>query len=386
MLKGLACFGLGLFFISLSACSSRAVPSLQTQQGQQTVAAPEPVKTGWETEWEKTLKAAQKEGKIVLYAVTPGPAAKESVPLFKKKFGIDLEVTTGEPAEVRNRLAAERKNGLYLTDMFMTGMNSIFSVSLPQKWGDAIEPELILPEVKNPDNWFGGTLPWRDPEHKVLSFVYYSVPDITINTTLVGHNEITSYYDLLAPKWKDKILIGDARVAGTAFNSFSTWITNKVLDADYYRKLLKQGPVVRDEQLNADWVAKGKYPLTIMGATSAQTARYKEAGAPIDEIEVKEGSYLTVDGSGTMIMNQRPHPNATRIFLNWWFSKEGQLFAQKAMRYHSARTDIGTEGADPLTIRQPGKFYYPSSNLSQEWLTNEQEKYQKLADEIFSQR
>lgn len=377
------CFGLGLLvLVGLSACSPKAPPQ-EPQKGQETKTAQIPVKTGWEAEWEKVLQAARKEGKVTVYAITPGPALKAAVPLVKRKFGIDLEVLTGSASEVRNKLAAERKNGLYITDVFMTGMNSLFTVSLPEGWADLLEPELVLPEVKDPGSWFGGTLPWRDGGRRTLTFLYYPTPQISVNTDLVGPRDITSYYHLLDPKWNGKILIGDARVTGTAFNGFSTLATNKVVDLDYFRKVVRQGLVLRDEQLVADWVAKGKYPITLFGATNAQTARYKEAGAPIADIDVKEGTYLSVDGSGTIVLNRRPHPNAARVLINWWLSKEGQIHAQKEMRYHSARTDIGTEGVDPLNIRKPGASYFPSANLSLEWLTKEQDRYQKLAEEIF---
>ncbi len=47
-----------------------------------------------------------------------------------------MEVLTGNPAEIRNKIVAERANGLNIQDLFITGMNSHFLTSLPLNWPD----------------------------------------------------------------------------------------------------------------------------------------------------------------------------------------------------------------------------------------------------------
>lgn len=140
---------------------------------------------------------------------------------------------------------------------------------------------------------------------------------------------------------------------------------------------------MRDQLLVADWIARGKYPIAVFATTSSSTTRYVEGGAPIAEMDLKEASFLSVDGSGLMVMNRRPHPNATRVFINWLLSKEGQIHMQKEMRYQSTRTDIGIEGVNSIFVREAGKKYYLQVNLSQDWVVNEQEKYLEIAKEIF---
>ena len=53
-------------------------------------------------------------------------------------------------------------------------------------------------------------------------------------------------------------------------------------------------------------------------------------------------------------MNQAPHPNAARVFINWLLSREGQVSFQKVMNsadllVESMRIDVGK---DPIPAPQ----------------------------------
>ncbi len=373
----------GLLFL-LFSCSPKEAPP----PAPEALAPAQPTTPGiasWEAKWEKTLTAAQREGKGVVYASTPGPALKEAAPGFRKKFGITLEVLTGAPAEISNKIAAERKNGIDIQDVFITGMNTHSLVSLPQSWPDPMEPEFILPEVKDPKYWFEGKHPFQDEQKLVFGFLYYPTMGIAVNTELVKEGEITSYFDLLKPQWTGKIVINDPRVPGTAFNGFATFIWNKALDLDYFRQVAKQGPLIRDATTQIDWLGKGKYPVVLWADTN-ELRRYQEAGAPIEWVFPKEGVYLSMDGAGAILLKQRPHPNAARIFTNWLLSKEGQIEVQKFMGYHSARVDTTGPGSGlaALNTRKEGVKYYPRANGNMEWLQKEQDKYQSWAAESFA--
>jgi ABC-type Fe3+ transport system substrate-binding protein len=74
------------------------------------------------------------------------------------------------------------------------------------------EPALILPEVKDPRLWFGGQFPWWDPEHTIIRFFGQADVFLAINTAMVKPGEVTSYKDLLDPRWKGKILFKSRKV------------------------------------------------------------------------------------------------------------------------------------------------------------------------------
>ena len=107
------------------------------------------------------------------------------------------------------------------------------------------------------------------------------------------------------------------------------------------------------------------------------------AGAHIAHVSVKGGSYLSYDGGIVGMLAKAPHPNAAKVFLNWLLSRDGQVFAQKGMKYMSARNDIPTENVNPENMRIAGERYFVGANSLEKWVMNEQDKYIQLAKDIF---
>jgi ABC-type Fe3+ transport system substrate-binding protein len=97
----------------------------------------------------------------------------------------------------------------------------------------------------------------------------------------------------------------------------------------------------------------------------------------------KEGNY-TSNGSGSItIIKNPPHPNATKVFVNWLLSKEGQETFGKAMGQATRRLDVDTKwlksvgvsaAKDSLTI----EAYYKLQNHLQDAI----EQYRRPAMEI----
>lgn len=378
-----------LISVSVSFLAYSCSPTTSPPQADQAVSQPKeesrPVaKQGWETEWEQTLNVARKEGKVVVYTSSTGPAIKEAIGLFRQKYGIDIEVVSGRGSEMSRKIITERNSGLYLVDVFNVGMNNNLGEAKPAKMLDPLEGSLILPEVKDPKVWFGGELPWGDKDHMVLKYYAYPSSPLGINTDLSRADEIKSYYDLLAPKWKGRIAMNDPTLAGIGFNSFSSLMYNKALDLDYFRQLIQQQPViVRDQRLQIDWVAKGKYSIALW-PQPGPLSEYREAGAPVSFIPTpKEGAQLSVGGGALSVMNRPAHPNAAKVFINWILSREGQMYMQNAQQLQSTRVDVPFEGIDPLKIRTPGAKYFMAANTVEEWIITEQDRYVEMSKQVF---
>lgn len=344
-------------------------------------------KEGWEARWEKTLEAARKEGKVVVYGGSAAGALKrDAVEIVKKKFGFELEALALSGSQVIVKIRAERNAGVFIPDVYTSGGNNIFDSLKPMGAADPIEPALILPEVLDSNLWFGGKLPWGDEERKAL--IWAGSPDmqIVINTALVQPGEIKSYYDLLEPKWKGKIVINDPTTgSGAAFSGFTAMAYNNIVDVDFFRQLVgQQQPVIlRDPFLQVVWVARGRFPVGFWPSTG-RIAEYFETGAPLAWVQTKEGVHLSGGGAAIALMNRAPHPNAAAIFLNWLLSKEGQLVLQNGTDKQTLRVDVPTDKLDPLKIRQPGVKYYPDPNTIEKFVLGEYEKFQIVSKEIFT--
>ncbi|MDP2644483.1 MAG: extracellular solute-binding protein [Desulfobacterales bacterium] len=338
----------------------------------------------WEAQWQKTLEAGKKEGKVTVYGSDMGSVLRKHAPVFGKKFGIELEITSGRGSQLGQRLRREKTAGMHLADVVMAGGNSILSY---KKMGitEPMDNKLILPEVTDPKLWYTlDRLPWMDDDRHLFPFLAYPTRDIAINTDLVKQGEIQSWQDLLKPQYKGKIVWNDPSVAGSGFNGLSTNIMNNVTDENYYRQLVgTQGVTLsRDQRQMAEWLAKGKYAVSV-SVPGPPIAAMLNAGAHIAHVTVKEGTYLSYGGGIVGMAAQAPHPNAAKVFVNWLLNKDGQAFAQKAMKYMSARNDISTEEVNPENRRIPGERYFVAANSMEKWLEGEQKKFLALAKEIF---
>lgn len=86
---------------------------------------------GWEKEWNDTLTAAQKEGRVAV-AGSPDPVMRnEIIPKFTSRFGIQVEFIAGRAVQYIAKIQTERSAGIYSVDLFMTGVDSHRKHALP---------------------------------------------------------------------------------------------------------------------------------------------------------------------------------------------------------------------------------------------------------------
>ena len=328
--------------------------------------------------WGKVVEAAKKEGKVVIYSALANRPRQAVSKAFKGKFGIDLEWLSGQGSAQVTKVETERRAGIYIGDVMMAGVTS---QSLFKKNGflESMDNVLILPEVKDPKQWMDGKLPFVDNEHMMISYFIHAGSSVVINTELVKEEEIKSYLDLLAPKWKKKIVMQDPTVSG-AGNVFFTINILEIMGKDFGYKLARQEPLItRDKRLSLEWVGRGKYPLILAPDTSF-LGELTKAGAPLKHIVPREGTYSGGGSGGLAMLNKVAHPNAAAVFINWILSKEGQTIMAEAQPDQSVRLDVSTEFIDA------DRRIYPNVK----YINSDAEKYLKgrldminLAKEMF---
>jgi ABC-type Fe3+ transport system substrate-binding protein len=210
----------------------------------------------------------------------------------------------------------------------------------------AIEPMLILPEVRDPKVWFGGKLGY-DKAGTAVRFINHALPPLIYNTDQVKPNAIQSYLDLQKPEWKKKVLMHDPSILGAGANGISylatLWGFNKA--KEYLSNLLKaqEAGVTRNYQQQVEWVGQGKYAAGLW-PNPGQVARYIKAGTPIAVTHLKEGAVASPAFGCLGVAAKPAHPNATAVFVNWFLSREGQTLAVKSYELPSARLDVSPAG------------------------------------------
>lgn len=319
---------------------------------------------GWENEWNQTVAAARKEGKVVVMGPTDAEVRNAISGGFSKRFGIPLEFMIGRSSEVATRVSMERRASHYTLDAVISGMGVMAPVIYPLKVLDPLKPVLILPGVVDHTKWKGGRLWFMDPEERYVLRLFMSVsPTIFINTRSVAPEGFKSVKALLDPKWRGKISSRDP-TSGSGGSSDAAELYFQ-FGEEFVRKLyLDQQPVISREQRQlADWLARGTYPISL-GAPIEDVQRLQKEGFPVTAIyHLPDMPGKIGSGNGTLgIMNKAPHPNAARVFVNWIASREGlEIFARASAR-PTTRNDIDELSFSPAEIiPRPGVKYFDTS-------------------------
>ncbi len=68
---------------------------------------------------------------------------------------------------------------------------------------------------------------------------------------------------------------------------------------------------------------------------------------------------MIVSGGSISLVNRAPHPNAAKVFINWFLSREGQIALQSVGggAANSRRIDIPKDMVQPRRLPQTGVRY-----------------------------
>jgi len=310
------------------------------------------------TNWEATQRAAEKEAKLVIYGPPGADQQKLYTEIFQQAFPkIKVNYTPGRISEIISRIMAEQRAGMRQADLVLGGTDILLGTLKDKGLLQPIRPALMLPEVLDGNNWFKGKLWFADNEDKFVA-MWRAVPYTAacINTNLVKASELKSYWDLLQPKWKGKIVSQDLRI-GSARNQMYTVYSRKDLGPEFLKRLYGEMEITFSRNLPqiADWVAGGKFAIAIGGVDCDDLAA---KGLPVVPIHF-EG--IAAVGAGTdpaSWLASSPNSNTAKVFLNWILSRDGQIQFQKLTHENSLRIDIPKDGiVNPFYILDPKREY-----------------------------
>ena len=293
-------------------------------------------------EWERTVEAAKREGKVVVSVPASSELRRGIENVFKQRFGIEAELNVGRAASIVGKIQQESKSGVPGFDVHMGGGESMVTGLLSEGILAPLEPAMMLKEIKDPNNWWGGHIWLDNAKRYIYASQAYQVELIWCNTDYVKAGEIRSLTDLLNPKWSGKIGYLDPRTPGAGASMWSfLW---KLKGEDYLKKLAGQKLFLsRDQRVLAESLAKGKIAL-VAGLSYYSFLPFVKAGLPVKSVPMPRDEIYVSGGSGNVaIIKGAPHPNATKVFVNWFLSQEGQETYSRAMGQATRRLDVDTQ-------------------------------------------
>ena len=364
----------GLAALTAAACGADPTATPTPRPAEPTPTPDE--RTQFEREWTDLIAAAQEEGEVVI--VMGGSASRNYRPVaeaFQEQFGVNATVSTGSGGAQTDRVLAEQSAGKYDVDVMMIGGTSALRLIAAEAL-DPVPPILIHPEVTSGEGWFQGRVWYSDAatQQYVLNHSAAASPEnlgMRYNTNLVTQEDLdamNSVFDYLDPKWANQI-VAIPSIAEGAGGTYSTIINHPDIGEEFMTRFVDPEFGVTfstDFRFITDSLAGGKFAMGIaIGSAGRDLDELAEQGGPADRLikPFQERDTLSGGGAGDNLMRpiNAPHPNAAKLFINWFLSKEGQTVKQdlsEGTPNPSLREDIPCGGkVDPRECREPGKGY-----------------------------
>jgi iron(III) transport system substrate-binding protein len=204
-----------LLVVAGVACGSPAPAAPGEGSAASQSASKPPAGTVAASEWEQTVSAAKREGRVVVIGTNTAESREALTQGFEQRYPeIQVEYLGQGSSDIVPRVIGERQAGKYLTDVLIHGPPTHFQLIRVDAM-DPLAPYLVGPESREASKWEGGRFEFADYAEKyILVLTYVAAPAMLYNPSLVSRGEITSYKDLLSPKWKGRIAMVDPRVPG----------------------------------------------------------------------------------------------------------------------------------------------------------------------------
>ncbi|HLY67833.1 MAG TPA: extracellular solute-binding protein, partial [Chloroflexota bacterium] len=325
-----------LALIALAACGGQA-----TTPPPPTPASSAPAATAGSSTWSDVLAAAKKEGAVTVSG-PPQDAERGVIMGFAQAFpDIKLQYYPLQEPEFIARAQSERAANTFTFDLTIGGAGSRYAY-IQKGWFAPLQSALVLPEVTDDANWLGGVdAGFLDIAKKyVFGFTSYVGNDIKINRTTIPETQLNSAAGLLDPQWKGKIVAFDPRQAGPGLLTFA--LLRKEMGDDAVRQLLSNQQLVfsTDKRQFTEWVVRARYPIGL-GVSDGYLAPFWDQGLGKDVKGLPTKLLHVTPGSGGLTLVDRgPHPNATKVFVNWLLSRDTQATWAKTVATNSRRTDV----------------------------------------------
>jgi iron(III) transport system substrate-binding protein len=324
--------------------------------------------------WAALVSLAQQEGTVRISGPRGLPAFKKAITDgFAATYHITVDYSQLEPEDVRARVRAVGANGDAPWDVFVGGNDTLMFKLKAMGVLAPIEPALILPDVKDPSKWTDGRLPFIDADHLGVAFLKQPAQFFYVNTTRANLDDIKSYRDLLAPRWRGQILVGrDPRDPSSARLVFAFFLSAPGLGPDFVRELVTKQKLIIPKNLKeaAQLLSAAQFMMCI--CNNAQGTELVGRGLPyakLDPHRVREGTIVTSSFANLALARRAPHPNAAKLYANWLLTSAAGLAVSRATKLPSVRVDV------------PKDFIPAQALIDPRWPDWSDESALKLAEE-----
>lgn len=294
-------------------------------------AAPAPSAAPASSEMTDLIAAAKKEGTVNLYSGYTAADNIAAAALFKAKFGINVDIFRADTNQLLLRYGLEWKTGIEKTDVLALAD----AMSSAQLQTQGMLMPYVPPAVKEPGyiGKYAGT--------------HFQVAGLTIwpaawNTDKVkGADVPTDFRDFVKPQWSGgKLGMLDASILPVGQQYY--YILRNALGVDFMKqlgaqkfRLMSPNNAIAEQLVSSELLGA---PVMIFSVVQ----QFKALKAPIEAGYMKTGTPVMV--RTIQIASKPKNPNAAKLFVNFFLTKEGQEGLQKVAQAMSPRSDVTVEG------------------------------------------
>lgn len=258
----------------------------------------------------KLYDAAKKEGTVVWWTGHYSQGTCERVrDAFRAKYpGIEVQFIRQPGQIVFQRVSQNLKAGVRECDVFA----STDEAHYPQLKKLNALAEFRPPDLGNILKQFQNMDPDNAYQLGALGFML-----LVYNSKKVTAGAPQKWTDLLDPKWKGQLTIGHPGFSGFVGNW--TVAMNDKYGWDYFTKFAANQPKIGRSAFDADTdIVAGERMAG--GAPDNLSFERHAAGDPINVVFPQDDAILVV--SPVAVLKDAPHPNAARLFMNFYYTRE----------------------------------------------------------------
>jgi ABC-type Fe3+ transport system substrate-binding protein len=330
-------------------------------------------------DWPTILAEAKREG-VVQCACPPRP---DYTRLFKEQFEraypeIRLEASPATLPDIWARVEKEQEAGQYLWDVYLFGP-TLEMFALKNKGGfESFRDYMVGPDVGDESVWEGGwDRAFLDAEKRyIFAFWLNITTDVTINRDLLPTAEISTFDDLLKPEYRGRIVWQDPRVGGLGV-SFLTGAYHYKGREPVRQLLVDQQPLLtRGNAEMAEQLVRGGRAISIAALSKDTLVQFEQAGVRLNlqDIVLEDIPSVSNGGQAPAVFKRPPHPNATKVFVNWLLSQPTQDLIARELLQNATRKDVPP--FDPGDKPRPGvQYFHTQTEQNMETVARDAQRY-----------
>lgn len=288
------------------------------------------------------LAKARAEGQAVFYANIT--SVKPIIDAFSADTGIKGQYTRISSSKFFSTISTEAQAGKLLADV----------VQAPLPVLELLKEKALLAPYRSPEA--AGYPDWSRPDDTIQLFGVEYVSYVFNKTQVKDADAPRRYEDLADPKWKGRIVMADPASHASTI-SWLVGLKEKVFASEAEWLAFVKGLAANQPMFVASF---GPTPAPIESGEKAiaiSMPKYivTKAPAPLDWAKVSQPMMGTPRAIG--ITAKAPHPNAARLFVDYWLSKEAmKIMADQVGEYVLAPgvypPIAGIEKAKVIPIRE----------------------------------